>query len=107
MATDSIPNFAEDPAVKLWASVPDYGKRLILANVWCCRCRKSVTIEDYTGSIVGGDLLLSSKCSECQGDAARVVEMGVISVFAIHHPVQRFTQDSNPRQQYPPAPMLH
>ena len=74
VATDSIPNFAEDPAVWLWARVPDYGKRLILANVWCSKCRRGVSIEDYTGSIIGGDLLLSGKCSECQGDVARVVE---------------------------------
>ena len=76
MATDAIPNFAEDPAVRLWASVPDYGKQLILSKVWCCRCRRGVAIVDYTGSIIGGDLLLSGKCSECQGDVARVVEMG-------------------------------
>ncbi len=74
VATDSIPNFADDPAVRLWARVPDYGKRLILKNVWCSKCRTGVTIVDYTGSIISGDLLLSGKCSTCQGDVARVVE---------------------------------
>jgi hypothetical protein len=75
MTTDSIPNLAEDPAVRLWARVPDHGKQLILANVWCSKCRKGVTIKDYTGSIVGGDLLLSGKCSECRWDVARVLEI--------------------------------
>ncbi len=76
MTTDSIPNFADDPAVRLWASIPDDGKQLILSKVWCCRCGRGGAIEDYSGSIVGGDLLLSGKCSECQGDVARAVEMG-------------------------------
>ena len=76
MVTDSIPNFADDPAVQLWASVPDYGKRLILANVWCSKCRSGVRIVDQTGPVVGGDLLLYGICSVCQGDVARVVEMG-------------------------------
>lgn len=76
MPTDSIPKFTEDPAVKLWAAVPDEGKRLILANVWCSHCGRGVTITDYTGSIVGGDLLLSGFCSECSGKVARVVEFG-------------------------------
>lgn len=74
MTTDSIPNFADDPAVKLWARVPDHGKRLILENVWCTHCETGVSIVDYTGSIVGCDLLLSGKCAVCGGDVARVVE---------------------------------
>ena len=74
MPTESIPKFTEDPAIKLWATVPDEGKRLILANVWCSTCRQAVTLADYTGSVVGGDLLLSGFCSECNGNVARVVE---------------------------------
>ena len=74
MASDAIPYFADDPAIKLWGKVTDEGKRLILANVWCGKCGHGVAIEDYTGSVVGGDLLLTGKCSDCHGDVARVVE---------------------------------
>lgn len=70
MPTDPIPKFIEDPAVKLWAKVAVEGKRLILSNAWCSRCSRGVTINDYTGSIVGGDLLLSGFCSECNGSVA-------------------------------------
>jgi len=74
MLTDPLPNFTEDPAVKLWARVSDEGKRLILANVWCGTCGHGVVITDYTGSVIGRDLLLSGFCSECNGKVARVVE---------------------------------
>ena len=76
MLTYPIPKFTEDPAVKLWAEVSDEGKRLILSNAWCSRCSRGVTITDYTGSIVGGDFLLSGFCSVCNRRIARLVEFG-------------------------------
>ncbi|MDO8449084.1 MAG: hypothetical protein Q7T10_09810 [Rhodoferax sp.] len=72
MPIESIPKFT-DPAAKLWANVPSHAKKLLLSNV---RCRHEVTITDFAGKVVGGDLVLQGLCSECRGDVARVIEMG-------------------------------
>jgi hypothetical protein len=75
MNLESIPKFT-GPAAKLWAKVPAHAKKLLLSNVWCVQCRHEVTITDFAGTVVGGDLLLVGLCSECRGDVARVTEMG-------------------------------
>lgn len=74
MNMESIPNFTA-PAAKLWATIPTDTKKLLLANVWCSKCRHDVTITNFTGVVKGGDLLLVGLCSECRGDVARVVEV--------------------------------
>ena len=63
-------------AAEIWANIPADAKKRLLANVWCSRCRHSVTITNVTGAIKAGDLLLVGLCSECRGDVARVVEAG-------------------------------
>jgi len=73
MAIESIPKFTT-PAAELWASIPSSSKKLLLSNVWCCKCRHDVTITNFTGAVKDGDLLLVGSCSECRGDVARVVE---------------------------------
>ena len=75
MTVESIPKFT-GPAAKLWAKVPAHAKKLLLSNVWCAHCSHSVTITDFAGTVVGGDLVLQGLCSECRGDVARVIEMG-------------------------------
>jgi len=75
MPIESIPKFTR-PAAKLWAKVPAHAKKLLLSNVWCVQCRHAVTITDFTGTVVGGDLVLEGLCSKCRGDVARVIEMG-------------------------------
>jgi hypothetical protein len=75
MPIESIPKFT-DPAAKLWAAIPADTKKLLLANVWCSKCRHQVTITNFTGAVKAGDLLLVGLCSECRGDVARLVEMG-------------------------------
>ena len=75
MNVESIPKFTR-PAAKLWATVPANAKKLLLSNVWCGHCRHEVTITDFAGTVVGGDLVLQGLCSECRGDVARVIEMG-------------------------------
>ena len=75
MNVESIPKFT-GPAATLWANVPDHAKKLLLANVWCVHCRHEVTITDFAGTVVGGDMVLQGLCSECRGDVARVIEMG-------------------------------
>jgi len=75
MTVESIPSFT-DPAAKLWAKIPPDTKKLLLANVWCSKCRHDVTITNFTGVVKAGDLLLVGLCSECHGNVARVIEIG-------------------------------
>ena len=74
MVIESIPKFTP-PAARLWATVPSDGKKLLLSNVWCGKCRHEVTITNFSGVVKAGDLLLVGLCSECHGDVARVIEM--------------------------------
>jgi hypothetical protein len=75
MSIESIPEFTA-PAAKLWVAIPSEGKKLLLSNVWCGKCRHAVTITNFSGAVKGGDLLLVGLCSECRGDVARVIEQG-------------------------------
>jgi len=75
MSIESIPKFT-GLAAKLWATIPIETKKLLLANVWCGKCRHAVTITNFTGAVKAGDLLLVGLCSECHRDVARLVEMG-------------------------------
>ena len=73
MAVESLPNFTH-PARQRWESIPAEIRQRLLANVWCGHCRHEVTISNFTGTVKRGDLLLVGKCSECNGDVARVIE---------------------------------
>jgi hypothetical protein len=74
MTVDSIPYFTV-PATKLWATLPLATKKLLLANVYCGKCRGSTTITNFSGVVRSGDLLLVGECAECHDDVARVIEM--------------------------------
>ena len=74
MSVESIPKFTP-PAAKLWATIAHDTKKALLSNVWCGRCRHSVTIKNYTGVVKAKDLLLVGHCSECHGDVARLIEI--------------------------------
>ena len=63
-------------AAKLWNSMAIERQTLLLSNVWCSHCSRSVTIKKFTGTVKSGDLLLVGKCAECHGDVARLVESG-------------------------------
>lgn len=73
MTTESLPRFTT-PATKLWATIPNHTKNLLLSNVWCGKCRHEVTITNFSGVIKSGNLLLVGVCSECRGDVARVID---------------------------------
>ena len=73
MRIESDPQFTE-PAAKLWSAVPEAVKKVLLSNVWCGKCGHAVTMTNFTGVVKARDLLLVGKCSECQGDVARLVE---------------------------------
>jgi len=74
MTTESISTFTP-PAAKLWAAIAADTRKILLSNVWCGKCRHEVTITNFSGAVKAGDLLLVGKCSECQADVARVIEM--------------------------------
>lgn len=82
MNVESILKFTR-PAAKLWAKVPAHVKKLLLSNVWCGQCRHEVTITDFSGTVVGGDFVLQGLSSECRGDVARVIEMGLLMPIPI------------------------
>ena len=73
MTVESIPNFTS-PAAKLWTAIPSDKRKLLLANVYCCKCGGSTTITNFSGVVKSGDLLLVGKCAACHGDVARVIE---------------------------------
>jgi hypothetical protein len=75
MTVESLPNFTR-PARQRWECIPADIRQRLLANVWCGQCRYDVTIKNFSGTIKGGDLLLVGICAECQGDVARVIEVG-------------------------------
>ena len=74
MNVERIPTFT-GPAAKLWARFPADAKSCLLANVLCGDCRQVVTIRSFTGCVRQGDLLLTGRCSECDGAVARLIEM--------------------------------
>lgn len=73
MAIESLPKFTV-PAARLWSLIPADRRKMLLSNVWCGKCRHSVTIVNFSGAVKAGDLLLVGKCSECHGDVARLIE---------------------------------
>ena len=75
MPIESLPKFTPKAAA-MWANIPADAKKRLLSNVWCGQCRHEVTIRNFTGAAKAGDLLLVGTCSECNGDVARLVEMG-------------------------------
>lgn len=72
---ETLPHFTA-PATKLWKAISPDAKKKILSNVWRGKCRREVTITNFSGAVRGGDLLLVGRCAECQGDVARVIESG-------------------------------
>lgn len=75
MTVETLPHFTA-PAAKLWRTIQPDTRKLLLSNVWCGKCRREVTITNFSGAVRGGDLLLVGRCAECQGDVARVIESG-------------------------------
>ncbi len=75
MTAETLPHFTA-PAAKLWEAIPPETRKLLLSNVWCRTCAHAVTINNLSGAVKSGDLLLVGKCAECMGDVARLVESG-------------------------------
>jgi hypothetical protein len=73
MFIESLSTFTS-PAAKLWANITPESRRKLLSGVWCGKCRREVTITNFTGAVKAGNLLLVGLCSECRGDVAKVIE---------------------------------
>lgn len=61
-------------AAVLWGTIPKEARARILANVWCVKCRGSVTITKFTGEEENGDVILKGACAKCGHEVVRVVE---------------------------------
>ena len=75
MSIEQLPEFTAN-ARRFWETIPADVRPKLLANVYCGHCGDEVTITNFRGKIEGGDLVLLGKCSECDGDVARVIEGG-------------------------------
>jgi hypothetical protein len=73
MAIIPFPKFSP-PAAAFWDNIDMSQRSQILTHVFCGKCRGSVEIVDYSGSMMRGDLLLKGKCAKCGHDIARFVE---------------------------------
>ena len=58
----------------LWGTVPAEAKVRILKNVFCTRCRDSVEMVNYNGTVKNGDVVLEGTCGKCGHRVVRVVE---------------------------------
>jgi hypothetical protein len=45
-----------------------------LNNVWCVNCSETTGIENISGKVEKGILVLNGKCTRCGGPVARVIE---------------------------------
>ena len=73
MTISKLPQFSTK-AAKFWAAIPAEIKKIILANVFCSRCRGAVSIVNFTGTVKGGDLVLNGSCAVCGNEVARLIE---------------------------------
>jgi len=62
-----------DQALTLWQTIPADTRRMLLSNVWCVECRKSVTIVDYHAELAGV-VVLHGFCGTCGYKVARVID---------------------------------
>ncbi len=83
-------------AATLWGTIPKEARARILANVFCVKCRDSVTITKFTGEERKGDVYLQGSCAKCGHEVVRVVETSE----RIHHRVQQFANCCVPLRPY-------
>jgi hypothetical protein len=61
-------------AAVLWSAIPKEARERIVANVFCVKCRDSVTIINFTGEEEKGDVILKGLYGTCGHEVVRVVE---------------------------------
>jgi len=60
----------------LWQAIPPHQQKQLLSSVWCTRCAKATSMQDFTGRVGKGDLVLSGCCARCGASVTRVIEAG-------------------------------
>lgn len=73
MTADLTADSSKD-ALALWTSIPEEIRLMLLAEVSCIHCGGEVVLSGARGMMDGSDLVLIGRCSECDGDLARVIE---------------------------------
>ena len=66
-------NESSKQAIDLWQTLPADIRRMLLSNVYCGECRKSVTIVDYHAELAGV-VVLHGFCGTCGHKVARVID---------------------------------
>ena len=61
-------------AKKIWQAIPADIRLKILNNVWCVQCKEITEIDNVSGKVESGMLVLRVVCIRCVGDVARVLE---------------------------------
>jgi len=57
-----------------WGRVSKLDQKRILDNVFCVKCRKSVSMNIKTAEMERDDLILRGKCKVCGQEVCRLVE---------------------------------
>lgn len=66
--------FFTKEARERWNTIPKLAQARILENVFCVKCRKSVSINLETATMERADLILRGKCKNCGHGVCRLVE---------------------------------
>lgn len=66
--------FFTKEARERWNAIPKLAQAQILENVFCVKCRKSVSINLETATMERADLILRGKCKNCGHEVCRLVE---------------------------------
>ena len=61
-------------AMNKFNQIPDDIKSKLLSNVYCSKCKNTVKIVDFEGTMEGIDLVLRGKCEKCSSNVSRLIE---------------------------------
>ena len=67
------PNFSKSAQIA-WQSIPEETRHKILNNVWCGECVAMTRMDQESGVIEAGRLVLRGVCAKCGSTVGRVVE---------------------------------
>ena len=62
-------------AIKKWKAIPDYGRRMLISNVFCSKCGVTALEEGFTiheNKPYG--IILRGRCEKCGGQVVRCIE---------------------------------
>jgi hypothetical protein len=59
-------------AKKIWESYTEDVQAWLLNNTWCSQCRDLSSMDNVSGKIESGLLMLRGRCTRCGGNVVRV-----------------------------------